>query len=150
MVSKVTAGLPDIKAGSAGMMAQLESSMSSIPGGASAVKSAEAAVGTFDKSAIVSKVGQLLGDPKIPAPFFPDTPPIAKPDQMSAEVAAAYEAVKEAKNKVTLAKVNLNLVAVTKNLPDGEKRVAAATETLNKEEDALKVAQDAYSSLISA
>jgi hypothetical protein len=150
MVSKVTAGLPDIKAGAAGMMAQLEASMGSIPGGASAIKSAEAAVGTFDKSAIVAKVGQLLGDPKIPAPFFPDTPPIAKPDQMSSEVAAAYEAVKEAGYKVSAAKLNLSMVTTTKNLPGGDKRVAEATESLNKEESALKVAQDAYSALISA
>jgi hypothetical protein len=150
MVSKVTAGLPDIKAGSAGIMAQLEASMGSIPGGASAIKSAEAAVGTFDKSAIVAKVGQLLGDPKIPAPFFPDTPPIAKPDQMSSEIASAYEAVKEAGYKVSAAKLNLGMVTATKNLPGGAKRVAEATEDLNKEEAALKVAQDAYSALISA
>jgi hypothetical protein len=150
MVSKVTSGLPDIKAGTAGMMAQLEASMGSIPSGASAIKSAEAAVGTFDKSAIVAKVGQLLGDPKIPAPFFPDTPPIAKPDQMSSEVTAAYEAVKEAGYKVSAAKLNLSLTASTKNLPGSETRIAEATASLNKEEAALKVAQDAYSALISA
>jgi hypothetical protein len=150
MVNKVTAGLPDIKAGSAGIMAQLEASMGAIPGGASAIKSAEAAVGTYDKSAIVAKVGQLLGDPKIPAPFFSDTPPIAKPDQMSSEIASAYEAVKEAGYKVSAAKLNLSMATTAKNLPGGDTRVADATEGLNKEEAALKVAQAAYSALISA
>jgi hypothetical protein len=68
---------------------------------------------------------------------------------MSSEVAAAYEAVKEAGYKVSAANLNLTMVTATKNLPGGDKRVAEATESLNKEEAALKVAQDAYSALIS-
>jgi hypothetical protein len=144
MMGKVTSGLPDLKSGVSGMMAQLEATMSGIPGGAGAIKAAAAATGTFDNSAIMAKTGQLLGNPKIPLPFPPDSPPKAQPDQMSAETAAAFEEVKTATSRVNAAKFNVSLTLPTGN----QEKIAEAQAALKKEEDALRAAQDSYTTLI--
>jgi hypothetical protein len=138
--------LSKIKSGAAGIMGQLEASFAGVSTGAGAIKAAEAAVGTFDNSALIAKTGQLLGNPKIPMPSFGSGSALPPPNanKQSAEVTAAYEAVKDAGYRVNSAKLNLSLTKKSGN----EEKVAEATEGLKKEEVALKTAQDAYTSLV--
>lgn len=139
----------DFKAGAAGMMAQLQSTLGSVSSGIGGVRQAAAAVNTFDNSAIIAKTGQLLGDPKIPSPssVFAGSPlPPGDATQASAEVTAALDAVKDAGYKVQAAKLNLTMASKTGDAS----LIAQATEGLKTEEEALKVAQDAYTSLVSA
>jgi hypothetical protein len=146
--------LGDLKAGGAGMLAQLESQFAGIQTGAGSIKAAAAAVGTFDKTAIIAKTGQLLGDPKIPTPtsvFRDDALPDADLTQQTAEVAAAMNAVEEAGYRVNAAKINLSITTKTsRGVPGGDARIAEAAEGLAKEEAALQVAQNAYTAAVSA
>ncbi len=150
VTGQVTGNLDSLKSGVDGMMAQLQATMTAIPGGAGAVKAAEAAVGTFDKSAIIAKTGQLLGDAKIPLPFFSDSkPPLAEPEKMSAEQSEALTAVIDAQNKLNAVKLNLSIAKSTSSLlPGGQAKIEEATATLQEAEEALASAQTAYSSLI--
>lgn len=151
-LGSVTGALDKLKAGSAGIMGQLEASLSSITSGANSVKSAAAAVGTFDKSALIAKTGQLLGNPKIPAPVFNENPQAAPadPNVQSAEVTVALEAVKDAQFKVKIAKLSVAIQSDSLDGPNGPARLVQATEMLTKEEAALKIAQDAYTALVTA
>jgi hypothetical protein len=155
LVGSATGGLPDLKAGADGMMAQLEASMGSISSGAGLSKVAEMATGTFNKVALVAKTGQLLGNPKIPSPFPPDTPPKAVPDQMSAEVAKAFADVKEAKAEEEISLRALSELIAKANANPGNngqyvEQLAAKTAELQKAEEKVSAAEKAYSVAISA
>lgn len=150
LVGSVPGSLLDLKAEASGMLAQLESSMGSISSGAGLPKVAEMATGTFNKVALVAKTGQLLGNPKIPSPFPPDTPPKAMPNEVSAEVAKAYDDVKEARYKLNAAKLNLSITKSTSSLvPGGQSKVEEVTLEVQKAEEALLAAEKAYSATVS-
>lgn len=136
----------DFKAGADGMMAQLNSMLSSVSSGAGAVKSPVAAVNTFDISTIAASMGQQLGSPKIPSPLtvYSGSPlPPGDAIAASAEVTDALDAITDANYKVRSAKLNLSLVQKTGNA----EAIAQATADLKTEEVALKAAERAYASL---
>lgn len=142
-MATVTAGLggalDKINAGVAGVMGQLNASLGAIGAGVGGIKAAVAAVGTFDKTAIIAKTGQLLGNPKIPVPgVFSETPPTAEIQAIVSQVATLSNAVKEAtaeKLKATLIladAINAGETAadqveqLSKNLADAESKLVAA------------------------
>jgi hypothetical protein len=66
---KAITGLLGSAGGAAtGLLSSLKTGLSSLGPAANGVKPAVAAVGTFDKTAIAAKTGQLMGDVKIPNP----------------------------------------------------------------------------------
>lgn len=137
-----------LDAGVAGVMGQLNASMSSIGASVGGLKTAVAAVGTFDKSAIVAKTGQLLGNAKIPSPstIGSDTPSSSNPDTQSDAVTSAIDAVKEAQSRVNSAKLNLTL---TKASPFSDAtKIKEIEAMLATEEASLKTAQAAYTALV--
>ena len=143
----LTGALDTAKAGAAGIMGQVETGLSSLGDAPGQIKAAVAAVGTFDRKAIVAKTGQLLGDSKIPVPSFGDISPNANIDvnKVSAEQREALDAIDEAKNRVRNAKLNLSFTSKTGNA----EAIAKAKQGVLDEEIKLKLAEDAYSAIIS-
>jgi hypothetical protein len=137
------------KAGAAGIMGQLETSLSSVGDAPGQIKAAINAVGTFDKTAILAKTGQLLGDSKIPVPSFSGTITIdanSDPNKVSAEVTTALDEVTDAQNRVRNSKLNVSLTLRTGN----EESIAKAKQGLTDEEAKLRLAQAAYASIVSS
>jgi hypothetical protein len=133
--------LSKVKAGAAGVMAQLQTDISSAIG-----STPIAAVNKIDTAAVTAKTGQLLGDSRIPLPTPPDSSlPPSNPTRASAEITTALEAVTDAQNRVRSAKLNL---ASTRTLGGTSQAIATAQAGLVKEEALLAEAQQAYSSLV--
>jgi len=136
-----TDSLSKIKSGTAGVMAQLQTEISSALG-----NTPIGAVSKIDIAAITAKTGQLLGDSRIPLPTPPsgDAPP-ANPNKASLEISKALTAVIDADSEVKVAKLNL---ASRKKLGASPESIAIAEENLVKAEALLSEAQAAYSSLV--
>lgn len=133
--------LSKVKAGAAGVMAQLQTDISSALG-----STPIGAVSKIDLAAVTAKTGQLLGDSRIPLPTPPDSSlPPSNPTRATAEITTALEAVTDAQNRVRAAKLNL---ASTRKLGGTPEAIATAQAGLVKEEEALAAAQQAYSSLV--
>jgi hypothetical protein len=133
-----------------GMMAQLQASLDAAGGPGAESKSAVAATGTFDMTALKAKMGTLFGDAKIPVPTFSDSiTPSAEAEKITAEQTAALEAVKEAQYKVNSAKLNLRLTKMSP-LPTEQKSEAVekAIDGIKTAEATLEEAQKAYSDVI--
>jgi phage gp45-like len=118
----------------AAMLASLETGMSTITNGA---KAAIATVGSVDKAAVLAKTSKLLGDPKIPAPSFPDEPTEPEDaDEFAKAQTDALMAVEEAQAKVDAAGEELAVAFAAFSAGTGEE------STVHEKHEALKTAQD--------
>jgi hypothetical protein len=100
----ISGGATDMlaKASAAGAMASIESGLAAV--GDTGTKAVKVATNTFDTSAITAKVGQLLGDPKIPTPTFDEEPrEVEDADEAANQQAVALAAVEDAKTQLEIA-----------------------------------------------
>jgi hypothetical protein len=146
-MSKLNGAADLAKSGASGIMAQLQTQLDAIGGAGAEVKSAVAATGTFDTTALKAKMGKLLGDAKIPMPSFNDSvKPSSDVVAVTEAQTAALEAVKDAQYKVNAAKLNASLTKTTasfmpaaqkeKMLADVQEKVQAALDKLDEAEKA--------------
>ena len=131
-----------------GLMAQVESTMGAIPS-ASGIKSPIAAEAVNPIAEVKAKIGQLLGDPRIPTSMFNNaakSPPVnADTNAMTELQKAALEDLENAQSKVRGSELNVSLtVKMWGNVKGAEEHVAKAKEGLEKALADLKVAQEKY------
>jgi hypothetical protein len=137
-----------------GVIAQLQTGLSALAGANNLSRTPAAATNTFDRSQIIAKTGSLLGDPKIPPPFWGDQPPAQSGTQVNETQVAqtqALEKVKEAESRVAGAQLNLQIVQSTISQlgnAEGAILLQEATAELAQEEERLLAAQEAYAVLI--
>jgi len=127
----------DLTAADAGILSKIQTSISSVGGSGGQVKAAIAAANTFDKTAIVAKTGQLLGDPKIPAPVFNESPPDnSDVDKILAKVSSAYEQVTETSTAVTVQQAKI--AQLIEQLDSGKVSYDQVAQQLDTEQKTLE------------
>jgi hypothetical protein len=130
----------------AGILSKIQTSISSVGGSGGQIKAAVAAANTFDKTALVAKAGQLLGDPKIPAPVFNELPPDnADVNKVLAKVNTAYEEVSSARTALEIQQAKVEAILYSVNT--GKVEYFSIADELNAE---TKTLQDLAAKLITA
>jgi hypothetical protein len=145
--ASVSGALNNVRSGAAGVMAQLQTSFAGISSGGA--KAAAAAVGTFDKTAIIAKSGQLMGNPKIPVPgVFTSTASLTDVNQHIAQVSDLLNDVKEANaQKLKAATI---LAEALKSGNTSQEQIQQLGKALSDAESKLLEAEKSYTATISA
>jgi hypothetical protein len=145
--ASVSGALNNVRSGAAGVMAQLQTSFAGKSSGSA--KAAAAAVGTFDKTAIIAKSGQLMGNPKIPVPgVFTSTASPTDVNQHIAQVSDLLNDVKEANaQKLKAATI---LAEALKSGNTSQEQIQQLGKALSDAESKLLEAEKSYTATISA
>lgn len=127
LTALASAGLP------VGAIAQLQSALSSIPGGTSSIVMPSIGFNTTDRSTVTAQIDNILGDPGIPAPSLIGEIPDSAEDayqQLVSQADSAYQI----QDQVSQYEDNIQnaldaYYSAEQNLPDGDPGINQAYQT---------------------
>ena len=127
LTALASAGLP------VGAIAQLQSALSSIPGGTSSIVMPSIGFNTTDRSSVTAQIGNILGDPSIPAPSLIGEIPDSAEDAYQQIVDAADSAY-QIQDQVSQHEDSIQnaldaYYTAEQNLPEGDPGIDQAYQT---------------------
>jgi hypothetical protein len=132
------------------VMANIKSNLGGL-GSGSGVKPATLGTDTYNNAPMISKTGQLLGDPKVPPPVFNEVPVKIEPDSYLERQTALLKKIKTIQDEIAFEERKIDQEVDSYLRTDSEaasKAIDAGRQRLDQLEAKLRQAQDEYAKLL--